>query len=167
MGRSIELIVSRWLRERGWYVIPSYDYSGDDGNKAPRLQGLAEAFPVPDLDVCRRLPQRKPQRRWVEVKAKEAASYTRNTGMYEHGIEHYDDYVRVAELTGTEGWLAIVETANVNDRERFGVRGALLIQSFATLGPPRRTTMFGKRMAYWPRDKFWHADTLDLDSEVA
>lgn len=34
-GRSGELIVARWFQERGWYVIPSYDYSGEDGNKAP------------------------------------------------------------------------------------------------------------------------------------
>lgn len=163
MGRSVELLVSEWLRVRGWYVIPSYDYAGDDGNKAPRLQGLTEAFPVPDLDVCRALPKRRPERRWIEVKAKEAASYTRKTRTYDHGIEHYDDYMRVAELTGTEPWLAIVETATVREPwERYGDAGQLLVQSFARLGPPRRTSMFGKRMAYWPRSTFMPLDVLVL-----
>ena len=168
MGRSVELIVSGWLKGRGWYVIPSYDYSGDDRNKAPKLQGLAEAFPVPDLDVCRALPQRRPERRWVEVKAKDAADFTFKTRSFDHGIEHYDDYMRVAELTGTEPWLAVVEMATVREldahRGRFGERGQLLMQSFARLGQPRRTTMHGKRMAFWPRGMFMPVAVLNLDA---
>lgn len=167
-GRSVELLVSDWLKGRGWYVIPSYDYSGDSRDKAPRLSGLADAFPVPDLDVCRALPRRTATRRWVEVKAKEAASYTRKTDRYEHGIEHYDDYVKVAELTGTEPWLAICELTNVRERHaKWGEAGALLMQSFERLGPPRRTTMYGKRMAYWDRLAFMKMDVLALPEHVA
>jgi hypothetical protein len=43
-GRSGEQKIAEVLRRRGWYIIPSYDYSGEDGNKAPRLQGLSDAF---------------------------------------------------------------------------------------------------------------------------
>lgn len=166
MGRAAELRVSLWLRERGWYVIPSYDYSGDGRNKAPRLQGIADAFPVPDLDVCRKLPGRNPERRWVEVKAKQAATFTHKTGTYDHGIEHYDDYMRVAELTGTEPWLVVVEIATIREsRSLWGERGRIWMQSFARLGEPRRTGMFGKRMAYWPIDNF-ERDMIDLDEAV-
>lgn len=170
MGRAVELQVSEWLKGRGWYVIPSYDYAGDGHDKAPRLQGIADAFPVPDLDVCRLLPGRHPERRWIEVKAKEAADFTFKTRTFDHGIEHYDDYMRVAELTGTEPWLAVIETTTVRElnqqRGRYGDRGQLLMQSFDRLGPPRRTTMHGKRMAFWPRGAFMPVDTLVL-SEAA
>lgn len=172
LGRSGEQRVSTWLKQRGWYVIPSYDYAGEGGDKAPRLQGIEEAFPVPDLDVCRGPRARfGAERRWVEVKTKEAASFTRKTGRYEHGIEHYDDYMRVATLTGTEAWLAVHETTSIHTHELYGVAGALLIQSFANLGPPRRSRIYGwntaKPMAYWPRESFWLAAVLPLEDDDA
>jgi hypothetical protein len=145
LGRNGEQLVVAWLTQRGWFVIPSYDYSGTERDKAPKLQGLGEGFPVPDLDVCR-----AGDRRWIEVKTKSAPDFTRKTGRFEHGIEHYDDYLRVAFETGTEAWLAIFE---LKTRE-------LLAQSFAKLGEPRRSTMYGKRMAYWPRDAFMHLHTF-------
>lgn len=144
-GRAGEHLVVAWLQERGWYVIPSYDYSGNERNKAPKLQGISEGFPVPDLDVAR-----SGNRRWVEVKTKEEPTYTHKTGQLEHGIEHYDDYLRVAAETGTEAWLAIFETSTRH----------LLAQSFAGLGSPRRSTMNGKRMAFWPRRSFMHLHTF-------
>lgn len=147
-GRAGEQTVVRWLQERGWYVIPSYDYSGGNGDKAPRLQGIRDRFPVPDLDVAR-----GGNRRWVEVKTKQSADWTRKTRQWEHGIEHYDDYVRVAEETGTEAWLAIFELDS----------GALLVQSFATLGEPRRSTYLGKRMAFWPRAVFRQVHNFRAD----
>lgn len=154
LGRTGELMVAGWLQERGWYVIPSYDYSGSDRDKAPKLRGQADGFPVPDLDVAR-----AGTRRWVEVKTKTAADFTYKTGEYEHGIEHYDDYVRVAAETGTEAWLAIFETST---RELLG-------QSFAGLGVPRRSTLNGKRMAYWPRRRFMrlHVFPAELLEEAA
>src|SRR5690606_7501752 len=71
-----------------------------------RLQGLREAFPVPDLDIAR-----GGIRRWAEVKTKAAATYTRLTGRLEHGIpkRHYRAYKRVQEITGCEVWLFIYE----------------------------------------------------------
>jgi hypothetical protein len=139
---------------RGWYVIPSYDYTGEGKAKAPKLQGIRDAFPVPDLDVCR-----FGLRRWVEVKTKEASDWTWKTSQYEHGIEHYDEYVRVAEETGTEAWLAIYETTSIQTRQRYGVAGQLLVNSFANLGPPRRST-FTRPMAFWPRNRFWEAAVI-------
>ena len=139
LGRSVELMVADWLRQFGFYIIPSYDYSGDERNKAPKLQGLNQGFPVPDLDIAK-----SGSRKWVEVKAKTKADWTRKTGRYEHGIEHYDDYLQVQQETGTEVWLAIYETET----------NCLLMQSLNLLGEPRRSTMNGRRMAYWPRDAF-------------
>ena len=105
-GHNGERRVAQLLKERGWYVIPSYDYSGEDGDKAPKLDGLRDGFPVPDLDIAK-----DGERRWVEVKTKAAASYTRVTGRLEHGIpkRHHWAYKRVQEITGCEVWLFIYE----------------------------------------------------------
>ena len=98
-GRQGELAIARWLQERGWYVIPSYDYSGQDGTKAPRLQGLLAGYAIPDLDVCR-----GGDRMWVEVKVKGGATYHRLTDTFEHGISLrlYRHYLEVQRLTGTQ-----------------------------------------------------------------
>lgn len=148
LGRTGEQMVAAWLQERGWYVIPSYDYSGSERDKAPKLRGVTDGFPVPDLDVAR-----SGTRRWVEVKTKTKATEYRKTGSLDHGIEHYDDYVRVAAETGTEAWLAIFELSTRK----------LLAQSFAGLGAPRRAVDRGKRMAYWPVSRFMHLHTFPAE----
>jgi len=150
VGRDGEQRVADWLKDFGWYVIPSYDYSGENGSKAPKLQGLRNGYPVPDLDIAK-----SGARRWVEVKTKKTADWTRITRRLEHGIEHYDDYLRVAQETGTEAWLAVYELeASYDMVTQRPVGPDLLIQSFDKLGEPRRSTMNGKRMAYWPRASF-------------
>lgn len=105
-GRTGERLVAELLQQRGWFVLPSYDYSGDDGNKAPRLQGLEIAYVVPDLDVCK-----NGVRRWVEVKTKWKADYTRITRRDEHGFDllHYHHYRAVRDKTGCEVWICVYE----------------------------------------------------------
>jgi cytosine/adenosine deaminase-related metal-dependent hydrolase len=145
-GRAAEQMVARWLQERGWYVIPSYDYSGEDGEKAPRMQGLKRGFAVPDLDVAR-----GGKRRWVEVKAKSRANprhdaYWGSREVPEHGIDHknYADYLDVKAESGDEVWIAIYEMDT----------GALLMAEVDALGKPRIGTSNGKKIANWPRDRF-------------
>lgn len=149
-GRNAEQRVAEWLQKHGWYVIPSYDYSGEDGNKAPKMHGLRERIVLPDLDVSR-----GGVRRWVEVKAKEKPDFTYKTQTWDHGIEHYDDYVKVQRETGSEAWLAIYE---MSSRE-------LLMQSFDALDAPRRSKLNGRRMAYWPRTRFLLYHTFDDEVE--
>lgn len=160
LGRAGELLVSSWLQERGWFIIPSYDYSGDERDKAPKLRGLRNAFPVPDLDVCR-----DGERCWVEVKTKTSARMFYKTGQYQHGVEHYADYLRVQKETGNRAWLAILETTTIHTDDEMGHAGVLLMQSFTNLGEPQRGTDRGKAMAYWPRNRFRHVYTfLDIDA---
>lgn len=126
-GRTAEELVATELRRRGWYVIPSYDYSGED-DKAPRLHGPHEvSWVLPDLDVCR-----GGVRRWVEVKYKSAAAHVysprqrvRPDCPLQHGIslrlvEHYR---RVREQSGCEVWICIYE----------GNTRLVLIQNLAVL----------------------------------
>jgi len=145
-GRAAEQLVARWLQERGWFVIPSYDYSGDDGNKAPRLQGLRAGYAVPDLDVAR-----DGCRRWVEVKSKASANVRRDRywgkpNVPEHGIDHrnYLHYLEVKRQTGDEVWIAIYEEDT----------GVLLGAEIDTLGEPRLGECRGKQIANWPCERF-------------
>lgn len=146
-GRAAEQLVARWLQGRGWFVIPSYDYAGDDGNKAPRLQGLGIGHAVPDLDVAR-----DGKRHWVEVKSKDHANPWRShhpwgsPNTLEHGVDYgnYLDYLNVKRITGDEVWIAIYE----EDTRQ------LLAAEISTLGQPRVGTWLGKKIANWPRDRF-------------
>ena len=112
LGRTGEKLVSEILQEKGWHVIPSYDYSGDENNKAPKLQGIRSSFILPDLDVSK-----NGKRFWIEVKTKSQASYTRITGQFEHGIptKHFRHYQKIQEITGTKVGLCIYEinTGNI------------------------------------------------------
>lgn len=146
-GRAAEERVTRWLQSRGWFVIPSYDYAGEDGDKAPRLQGLAAGYAVPDLDAAR-----DGTRRWVEVKAKTRANIWRSRQPWghpdtpEHGVDHsnYLAYLEVKRITGDEVWIAIYEEDT----------GRLLTAEIDALGKPRVGNWLGKPIANWPRDRF-------------
>jgi hypothetical protein len=146
-GRAAEQRVARWLQERGWFIIPSYDYSGEDGEKAPRLQGLVAGHAVPDLDAAR-----DGSRKWVEVKAKTQANVWRDRQAWgtpnvpEHGINYsnYLDYLEVKRITGDEVWIAIYEEDT----------GILLMAEINALGAPRIGSWLGKKIANWPRARF-------------
>ncbi len=105
-GRNAEKHIAQLLQQAGWYVLPSYDYSGEDNNKAPRLQGLTRSLVIPDLDICQ-----EGRRCWAEVKSKTKATWTRINQQWEHGIprRHYDSYLEVQRLTGCKVWLFIYE----------------------------------------------------------
>ena len=104
-GKQAEIAVSDWLKRRGWYVVPSYDYNGDD-NKAPRLAGLFSTFVVPDLDVSK-----DGTRLWVEVKRYCDSPVNRKLGERVHGIKErlYKEYLMVQRVSGTPAYLMVVE----------------------------------------------------------
>jgi hypothetical protein len=141
-GRAGEQTVKCWLQKRGWWVIPSYDYTGENGDKAPRMQGLSSSLIIPDLDIAK-----TGLRRWAEVKTKTKANHRWTTDTYEHGIDrrHYEHYLRVQEITGAHVWLFIVEENTQT----------ILAESLDRLGKPRFGCQYGKDgMANWPRDHF-------------
>jgi len=150
-GREGEQSVEQWLRARGDYVIRSYDYSGEDGDKAPRMHGLAERYALPDLDVCREGEDGEPSRRWwVEVKAKHHAIEYRKLGRLEHGISLplWMDYLQVQAISGCEVWIVIVEEET----------DEWLAQSLKVLGEVAREYDGDKMgpggMVFFPRDAF-------------
>ena len=144
-GHSGEKMIADLLRERGWYVIPSYDYTGEDDNKAPRLQGLRESLVIPDLDIAK-----DGVRRWAEVKTKEEVNWTVITQRFEHGIplRHYQHYLKVQSITGCEVWLFIYEVKT----------GDVLYAKIDALSRVKREYNGNKMsrggMVFFPRDAF-------------
>ena len=151
-GRQGEQSVEEWLRERGDYVIRSYDYSGEDGDKAPRLHGLAERYALPDLDVCRVGKDGKPIRFWIEVKLKRRATMYKKLGRLEHGISLplWMDYLQVEAISGCVVWIVVVEEET----------DVWLEQSLKVLGKVKRIYEGDKMgrggMVFFPRTAFKH-----------
>jgi hypothetical protein len=102
IGRNVVIAA---LQEKGWYIIPSDDYIGED-EKAPRLFGKVKQYVLPDLDVAQRTV-----RRWGEVKTKAEATWTHITQRLEHGFAKrlFDHYLEVQSITGTEVWVFVYE----------------------------------------------------------
>ena len=105
-GRLGEQFISQWLKRKGYGVIPSYAYSGKDGNKAPKLLFQREEFVVPDLDVCK-----LGKRFWLEIKTYGYAPENRNHGCLVHGIPGrlYGDYLDVGAKSGCPVHLGVLE----------------------------------------------------------
>lgn len=106
LGRMGERIVVDYLKQQGWGVIPSYEYSGEDGKKAPRLTLEATSYVLPDIDICR-----SGKRLWAEVKTYERPYPNRRYGCDVHGIRrrHRDDYLAVSRETGTPVLIVVLE----------------------------------------------------------
>jgi hypothetical protein len=141
-GRSGEQRVATVLRERGWHVIPSYDYAGEDEHP-PRMEGpQAATYILPDLDVCK-----SGDRRWAEVKTKTAPSMGRISGELEHGIplRHFAHYQAVQRESGSPVYLFIFEEASRK----------LIYCKFDELGAGRVSNGAGMGgMIYWLRRQF-------------
>lgn len=142
-GHRGELIIKQILQEKGYFIIPSYDYSGNENNKAPKLYGLDKEYVMPDLDICK-----SGNRVWAEVKTKASANYTYLTKQYEHGIplRHYEHYLKVQTITGSIVWLYIYE-----ENTKIILRRKIneLIPRFYT-----GNKMGNSGMAFFPRNKF-------------
>jgi hypothetical protein len=150
-GRDGEQKVAAWLQGRGWYIIPSYDYAGPDGEKAPKIQGAHEGIVLPDLGIAQ-----AGRMRWAEVKAKGAPTFTLKTKTYDHGIgfRHWCHYLRVQKETGCHVWLFILEE---NSQQ-------LLAESLDILGDGRvydDNKMDPGGMVFWPRERFSNRVSLN------
>lgn len=121
-GRSGEKILSKLLQEKGWHVIASYNYTGKDEDKAPKMYCLQQGRVIPDLDTAK-----DGKRLWVEVKTKYTFAPNPRTKIPQHGIDvrHFNDYKSVEKITGTSIWIAVYEElsgdvliAKMSDLER-------------------------------------------------
>lgn len=90
--------------EKGYRILPVYDYSGLDQKKAPKLTAIvqSDSLVLPDL-----LSAKAGSSRWVEVKFKNSASFTRCTKRLETGISRklWNHYQKVEIETGIPVYL--------------------------------------------------------------
>lgn len=150
-GHVGEVLVSQILQSRGWYIVPSYDYSGSD-DKAPRMQGQKLCYILPDLDVSKQGEERA----WVEVKTKEEAVEYRKTHTLRHGIslKHYKHYQEVEKISGCAVYLAVYEIKT----------GDVLMAKLSSLAKHVQIYEGDKMdyggMAWFPRDAFDLLETV-------
>lgn len=157
-GAIGQRLVSLLLQGRGYYVIPSYDYTGTDGDKAPRMQAYRDSYVVPDLDVAR-----GGQRAWIEVKTKTIPVFFRATQQERHGIEQrlWRDYEAVQRETGDPVFLFVIEqNSGTILCERMDRLGSL-DGELRHLDPGTSTNGYRERMVYWPRSAMRHFGTFD------
>lgn len=158
LGRMGERIVAAMYQRAGLWLIPSYDYAGEDGDTPPRLQGEHGQFVIPDFDAAS-----DGHRRWIEVKTKGGATLHRLTGRLEHGISRrlYEHYWEVREITGTEVWISVYEMDT----------GEVLHQTLPLLTEAARfydgSKMGPSGMVFFPRDAFvLFGNVADVDAET-
>ena len=106
LGMIGERMVAAWAKARGCGVIPSYEYSGDDSSKAPRMMFEHAGLAIPDLDVCG-----GGRRTWIEVKSYARPWMNRRHRALVHGIggRLARDYAAVAAESGCPVFLFVLE----------------------------------------------------------
>ena len=154
-GAEAEIWVAAWLMRRGWRILPTYDFSGKDDDKAPRLAAVrpADSLVIPDL-----LSARGGTSRWVEVKRKTRADLYRKTGVLETGISRrlWTHYHKTQQATGIEVWIAFVHD----------VEGEVRVRSIDDLNalPPREylgTKMGRDGMVFFPWEQLLLLTTVE------
>ena len=154
MGRTAEEVIARLMMQVEWRVVPTYNYSGEDGKKAPKALAIGgPAYVLPDLQLLR-----DGQVRWVEVKTKAKPLQWRNPQRKEHGVEerHFLDYIEIQRVSGAPVYICIFEQNS----------GEVLISPIDTLmGWERRGRLhghYGPWMVNWPRSYFSPFDATDF-----
>lgn len=100
-GLAGESAIARWLRRRGFSVLPAYQTMLDTG-KGPQLYTPDCTLITPDMLVF------KGNRvLWIEAKRKTAFAWNRQRGCWVTGIDlrHYSDYCRVEDCSPWPVWL--------------------------------------------------------------
>jgi hypothetical protein len=94
-GQAGEGLIAKFIRSRGWYVLPVYEKEINN-RKGPRLFTPDRELIVPDLFVFK-----GEIARWIEVKRKAAFSMYHVTGEWCTGIDqkYYEDYLKIDSET--------------------------------------------------------------------
>lgn len=108
-GRLAESKIARWLRLRGWTVIPVYEVEMGAG-KGPQVFTPTEELIAADLLVWK---DRK--FRFIEAKNKSVFTWHRKTKNWQTGIDldYYEHYLRVSEHFGLDVWLIFLHDSAV------------------------------------------------------
>ncbi len=110
MGRVGERVVGDVLKENGFYVLITGDFSGLKDGKVPSLCGAGkDRLPMPDMLVCK-----EGNTRWFEAKVKKGPAFYRKAGIWTHGVDtHKLDYYRnIQKTTGIKVDVGVLEIDN-------------------------------------------------------
>lgn len=109
-GQIGEGYIAKWLRGRGWNVLPVYEKEIDTG-KGPRLF-MSEFSARPELIAPDLLAIKGGSFVWVEAKRKTRFSWYGKGKYWVTGIDHrhYVDYIQVQEELGVDVWLMLLHT---------------------------------------------------------
>jgi hypothetical protein len=95
IGRVTEGLISKWVRARGYAILPAYEIEREHG-KGPQLFAGDGSYVVPDM-----LAFNHNGIRWIEAKHKTVFSWHRNTKRWTTGIDrhHFQQYLLVQDRT--------------------------------------------------------------------
>lgn len=165
-GQIGESLISRYLRSKGWAILPVYEKEIDNG-KGPRLF-LPYGHPEEEL-IAPDLQGMKCQKvHWFEAKSKNTATFYRKKQRWQTGIDkrHYNDYKRVQVVTKYPVWLLFLQSDNVvnnappgADPCPTGLFGCPISQSYADDGWYWRDNR-RYDMVYWAIDDLKKLATL-------
>lgn len=122
IGQMGESIIARWLRSRGWNVLPAYDKELGSG-KGPQLF-MADGGDKGELIAPDLLALKDGRFMWIEAKHKSVFTWYGKGHCWQTGIDrrHYRDYLLVMRRLGIPVWLMFLHRASepwVKDRERW------------------------------------------------
>lgn len=109
-GQIGEGYISRWLRGRGWHMLPVYETELDTG-KGPRLF-MAQSSDRSELIAPDMLAMRDGKFIWFEAKRKTRFSWYRIHKKWVTGIDkrHYLDYIEVQKQVAIPLWVLFLHT---------------------------------------------------------
>jgi len=150
-GQLGEGEIAKWLRARGWSILPVYEKEIHNG-KGPRLFLPKSAQLVaPDM-----LAFKANGALWIEAKTKTVFSWHRVTQKWVTGIDlhHYQQYLQVADVSPWPVWLLFLhkESSEPSRQEPWpcptGLYGGLI--SNLAKSENHRHENWGKTgMVYW------------------
>jgi len=108
-GQAGESLIARYLRRRGWKILPVYEKELDTG-KGPRIF-LSDDCPEGELIFPDLLGKKDSQVRFYEAKSKSTATFYRKKMRWQTGIDknQYENYKRVQDSMGWPVWLLFLQ----------------------------------------------------------
>ncbi len=104
-GQMGESLIARWLRRKGWAVMPVYEVELTAG-KGPRVFAPQAELAAPDM-----LIYKANEAYWIEAKHKTAFSLYRKTRQWVTGIDvrHYEHYCAIDDSSPWPVWLLFLQ----------------------------------------------------------
>jgi len=160
-GQTGESTIARWLRGRGFTVLPIYEKIIDTGKGPQLFLPEGETLVAPDMLVFK-----GDNALWVEAKHKTAFTWHRITNRWTTGIDlhHYEHYCRIDDYSPWPVWLLFLHRGGQAKDSPPNSPAGLFGNTLAHL-----RTCENHRHDGWGRYGmvYWGIDNLKLVAELA